>query len=88
MLRDQHKDDMASVAAIIFSHNQVPKKNMLVTTLIDHVWANEPGLTDELAPILNELTTLNRSENSRVALRSRQVNVTPYHLILFHSFGD
>ena len=78
MLRDQHKDDMASVAATIFSHNQVAKKNLLVTTLIDHVWANEPGLTDELAPILNELTTLNRSENSRVALRSRQILIAAH----------
>ena len=73
VLRERHKDDMASVAAVIFSHYQVTKKNVLVTLLIDHVWANEPGLTDELAPILNELTALNRSENSRVALRARQV---------------
>lgn len=47
---------------------------MLVTMLIDHLWSNEPGLTDELATTLNELTSLNRSEHSRVALRSRQVN--------------
>jgi len=78
MLRDQNKDDMAAVCAIIFSHNQVAKKNILVTILIDHVWVNEPGLTDELAPILNELTTLNRSENSRVALRARQVLIAAH----------
>lgn len=77
-LREKHKDDMMSVAATIFSHYQVAKKNILVTLLIDHVWANEPGLTDELAPILNELTTLNRSENSRVALRSRQVLIAAH----------
>ena len=46
---------------------------MLVTMLIDHLWSNEPGLTDELATTLNELTSLNRSEHSRVALRARQV---------------
>jgi acetyl-CoA carboxylase/biotin carboxylase 1 len=77
-LREKHKDDMASVASAIFSHYQVAKKNILVTVLIDHVWTNEPGLTDELAPILNELTTLNRSDNSRVALRSRQVLIAAH----------
>jgi hypothetical protein len=65
---------MAAVTSTIFSHTQVAKKNMLVTMLIDHLWANEPGLTDELAATLNELTSLNRSEHSRVALRARQVS--------------
>jgi len=78
VLREKHKDDMASVAATIFSHYQVAKKNVLVTILIDHVWANEPGLTDELAPILNELTTLSRTENSKVALRSRQILIAAH----------
>ena len=44
--------------------------------LIDHLWSNEPGLTDELSTTLNELTSLNRSEHSRVALRARQVCIT------------
>jgi len=74
-LRDRYKDDMAAVTSTIFSHTQVAKKNMLVTMLIDHLWSNEPGLTDELAATLNELTSLNRSEHSRVALRARQVGV-------------
>ncbi|KAI4455017.1 acetyl-coa carboxylase isoform a [Holotrichia oblita] len=77
-LREKHKDDMALVSATIFSHGQVAKKNMLVTMLIDHLWANEPGLTDELAATLNELTSLNRSEHSRVALRARQVLIAAH----------
>ncbi|GLH16303.1 Uncharacterized protein GBIM_20609 [Gryllus bimaculatus] len=56
----------------------VAKKNMLVTMLIDHLWSNEPGLTDELATTLNELTSLNRSEHSRVALRARQVLIAAH----------
>lgn len=64
--------------ATIFSHRQVAKKNMLVTMLIDHLWAKEPGLTDELATTLNELTSLNRSEHSRVALRARQVLIAAH----------
>uniref|UniRef100_A0A8D8X038 Acetyl-CoA carboxylase n=1 Tax=Cacopsylla melanoneura TaxID=428564 RepID=A0A8D8X038_9HEMI len=77
-LREKYKDDMAAVTATIFSHGQVSKKNMLVTMLIDHLWSNEPGLTDELATTLNELTSLNRSEHSRVALRARQVLIAAH----------
>ncbi|XP_071057083.1 acetyl-CoA carboxylase isoform X2 [Onthophagus taurus] len=77
-LREKHKDDMVYVTATIFSHGQVAKKNMLITMLIDHLWANEPGLTDELAASLNELTSLNRSEHSRVALRARQVLIAAH----------
>ncbi|VEN41740.1 unnamed protein product [Callosobruchus maculatus] len=68
MLREKHKDDMTAVA----------KKNLLVTMLIDHLWGNEPGLTDELASCLTELTSLNRSEHSRVALRARQVLIAAH----------
>ncbi|KAJ4444605.1 hypothetical protein ANN_06401, partial [Periplaneta americana] len=77
-IRDRNKDDMAAVTGTIFSHAQVAKKNMLVTMLIDHLWSNEPGLTDELATTLNELTSLNRSEHSRVALRARQVLIAAH----------
>ncbi|XP_072389220.1 acetyl-CoA carboxylase isoform X2 [Diabrotica undecimpunctata] len=78
LLRDKHKDDMSAVTATIFSHSQVSKKNLLVTMLIDHLWSNEPGLTDELASCLTELTSLNRSEHSRVALRARQVLIAAH----------
>ncbi|GBP42919.1 Acetyl-CoA carboxylase [Eumeta japonica] len=77
-LRDRYKDDMQAVANMIFSHNQVSKKNLLVTLLIDHLWSNEPGLTDELASTLNELTSLHRAEHSRVALRARQVLIAAH----------
>lgn len=77
-LIDQYKDDVATVTAMIFSHNQVTKKNVLVTMLIDHLWANEPGLTDELSSTLTELTSLNRTEHSRVALRARQVLIAAH----------
>ncbi|KAJ0182987.1 hypothetical protein K1T71_000963 [Dendrolimus kikuchii] len=77
-LRERYKDDMQVVSNIIFSHNQVAKKNLLVTLLIDHLWSNEPGLTDELAATLNELTSLHRAEHSRVALRARQVLIAAH----------
>ncbi|XP_012233203.1 acetyl-CoA carboxylase isoform X2 [Linepithema humile] len=74
----KYKDDVATVTGMIFSHNQVTKKNVLVTMLIDHLWANEPGLTDELSSTLTELTSLNRTEHSRVALRARQVLIAAH----------
>lgn len=77
-LREKHKDDMQQVVNTIFSHSQVAKKNLLVTLLIDHLWANEPGLTEELAATLSELTSLNRAEHSRVALRARQVLIAAH----------
>nr|CAD7194928.1 unnamed protein product [Timema douglasi] len=67
-IRERNKDDMAAVTATIFSHAQVSKKNVLVTMLIDHLWSNEPGLTDELSVTLNDLTTLNRIANALVVL--------------------
>jgi len=77
-LIEKYKDDVTTVTDMIFSHNQVTKKNVLVTMLIDHIWANEPGLTDELSNTLTELTSLNRTEHSRVALRARQVLIAAH----------
>ncbi|GFR07112.1 acetyl-CoA carboxylase [Trichonephila clavata] len=78
LLREKHKDDMATVVAKIFSHLHVIKKNQLIIKLIDHLCGHEPGLTDELGVILNDLTTLNKSENSKVALRARQVLIAAH----------
>ncbi|XP_020292337.1 acetyl-CoA carboxylase isoform X2 [Pseudomyrmex gracilis] len=77
-LIEKYKDDATMVTNMIFSHNQVTKKNVLVTMLIDHLWANEPGLTDELSSTLTELTSLNRTEHSRVALRARQILIAAH----------
>lgn len=77
-LREKYKGDMLSVVNTIFSHSQVSKKNLLVTSLIDHLKKKEPGLTEELAATLNELTSLNRAEHSRVALKARQVLIAAH----------
>ncbi|XP_018332454.1 acetyl-CoA carboxylase isoform X2 [Agrilus planipennis] len=77
-LREKNKDDMAVVLATIFSHSQVAKKNLLVAMFLDHLWSKEPGLTEELATTLNELTSLNKSEHSRVALRARQILIAAH----------
>ena len=75
MLRESNKDSMEAVRAAIFSHHHVAKKNELVIAIIDYVCRHEPGLNDDLQPILTRLTTLNKTENAKVALRARQVGL-------------
>ncbi|XP_022053957.2 acetyl-CoA carboxylase isoform X2 [Acanthochromis polyacanthus] len=77
-LREQHKPDMSPVLDYIFSHAQVFKKNVLVTMLIDQLCGRDPTLADELMVILNELTQLSKMENSKVALRARQVLIASH----------
>ena len=76
VLRDSNRENMEAVRASIFSHHQVSKKNELVIAIIDYVCRHEPGLTDDLQPILTRLTTLNKTENAKVALRARQVRLS------------
>ncbi|XP_076323761.1 acetyl-CoA carboxylase-like [Tachypleus tridentatus] len=78
LLREKHRDDIGTVVNKIFSHLKVDKKNFLIIKLIDHLCGHEPGLTDELSCILHELTTLNKSENAKVALRARQVLIAAH----------
>uniref|UniRef100_A0ACB8FZK6 Uncharacterized protein n=1 Tax=Sphaerodactylus townsendi TaxID=933632 RepID=A0ACB8FZK6_9SAUR len=77
-LREQYMPNMTPVLECIFSHAQVAKKNLLVTMLIDHLCGRDPTLTDELMAILNELTQLSKMENSKVALRARQVLIASH----------
>ncbi|KAF0033826.1 hypothetical protein F2P81_013892 [Scophthalmus maximus] len=77
-LREKHKPDMSPVLEYIFSHAQVSKKNILVTMLIDQHCGRDPTLADELMAILNELTQLSKMENSKVALRARQVLIASH----------
>ncbi|XP_055889242.1 acetyl-CoA carboxylase-like isoform X3 [Biomphalaria glabrata] len=77
-IREKNKEDMLAVVQTIFSHVAVQHKNTLVIMLIDHLCGKEPGLTDELASILSELTQLNKTENSKVSLRARQVLIAAH----------
>nr|XP_015221745.1 PREDICTED: acetyl-CoA carboxylase 2 isoform X3 [Lepisosteus oculatus] len=77
-LREHYKPDMTPVLECIFSHAQVSKKNILVTMLIDQLCGRDPTLADELMVILNELTQLSKTENSKVALRARQALIASH----------
>ena len=83
-LRDQHKIAMHKVAEIVFSHANYNSKNALIIMLIDFLFERNPIVTDDLATLLNELTLLRHVNNSKVALKARQVLIVseqpPYEL--------
>jgi acetyl-CoA carboxylase/biotin carboxylase 1 len=83
-LRDKNKIDMYKVVEIVFSHANYNSKNALVIMLIDFLFERDPTLTDELTALLSELTSLTHTNNSKVALKSRQVLIAfqqpPYEL--------
>lgn len=55
-----------------------------VSTVQDQLCGRDPTLADELMVILNELTQLSKMENSKVALRARQVkSKMSFQLIIF-----
>lgn len=69
------RDDLAAVLALVFSHTQHAQKRLLITVLLEHLQAHEPGLTRDLAGTLSELAMLGGSAvvgNTRLAVRARQ----------------
>ncbi|KHJ49247.1 carboxyl transferase domain protein [Trichuris suis] len=78
-LRESLKDgDMRRVTNAIFSHFQLPKKNQVIISLIEHISSHEPGLTDELKEVLNQLTNFGKADHGKVALRARQVLIAAH----------
>lgn len=83
-----HKDDPAASVAVVFSHAQLPQKRVLMTVLMEHLQAHEPGVTQDLAAPLGELAMLSgggsigagaaagvttaSNSNSRLAVCARQ----------------
>ena len=78
ILRQKHQDSTKTIVVKIFSHNSVNKKNNLMIALIDHLSGLKPVFTEELSATLNELTTLSRQDNAKVAVRARQVLIAAH----------
>lgn len=53
-------------------------------TVQDQLCGRDPTLADELMAILNELTQLSKMENSKVALRARQVKPPEQHSLTYN----
>ncbi|KAK0238625.1 acetyl CoA carboxylase [Armillaria nabsnona] len=75
-LRDQHKDDLGKVVALVLSHIKVQSKAKLVMTLLDHV--KNGGLTvsdpeSRLYQVLQSLAVLEAKSSTSVSLKAREV---------------
>lgn len=73
-LRDQNKDDLEKVLAIILSHAKVSSKNNLVLTLLDLLSSNVGGALDKFfSPILKRLSEIDSRATQKVALKAREL---------------
>ncbi|KAI7874489.1 acetyl-CoA carboxylase [Lichtheimia hyalospora FSU 10163] len=74
-LRDQNKDDLEKVLAIILSHAKVSSKNNLVLILLDliapHVGTS--GLDKLFTPMLKRLSEIDSRASQKVALKAREL---------------
>lgn len=73
-LRDQHKDHLEKVVAIILSHAKVSSKNNLVLTLLDTIYPSVGGALDKyFMPILKRLSEIDSRATQKVALKAREL---------------
>jgi hypothetical protein len=72
-LRDKHKFDMSKVTQIVFSHANYQSKNALLIILMDYLFEKDLTLTEDLTDLLYQLTSLTDLNNSKVALKARQI---------------
>ncbi|ELU03368.1 hypothetical protein CAPTEDRAFT_150877 [Capitella teleta] len=83
-LRETYKDDISKVTKLIFAETQVQKRNQIVVELLDNIFGGDlhnilgERKEDDLFVVLDELATLSKAENTRVALKTRQVMIASY----------
>ncbi|KAF9515737.1 hypothetical protein BS47DRAFT_1371957 [Hydnum rufescens UP504] len=75
-LREEHKDDLGRVAALVLSHSKAQSKNKLMLSLLDVVKAagssisvTEPRVTE----IVQDLASLDSRSTTAVSLKAREV---------------
>ena len=70
----EHKENIWHVVGTLFAQTQYRFRNMVMTSLLDTLWASDKRLAKDLKHKLREMTsTLVRSENSTVALKARTI---------------
>nr|XP_004227021.2 LOW QUALITY PROTEIN: acetyl-CoA carboxylase-like [Ciona intestinalis] len=83
-IRDKRKDNVRAVVEDILSHANVGNKNSLIIELIGCVSGRDHSLPPDVATVLEQLALLSKQENSKVALKARQVLIAahqpPYEL--------
>ena len=70
----EHKENIWHVVGTLFAQTQYRFRNLVMTSLLDALWASDKRLAKDLKHKLREMTsTLVRSENSTVALKARTI---------------
>ncbi|KAI9279387.1 acetyl-CoA carboxylase [Sporodiniella umbellata] len=74
-LREQHKDDLQKVLAIVLSHAKVNTKNSLSLLLLELISpvANGPALDKYFMPVLKRLSEIDSRASQKVALKAREL---------------
>lgn len=74
-LRDQHKDDLDKVLAVVLSHAKVNVKNNLILLLLDMINPVSTGaaLDKYFTPILKRLSELESRATQKVTLKAREL---------------
>ena len=72
-MRQSNKDNVDPIMERVFAHTQYKNRNLLITTMLDKLWSEEPRLIKNLKPSLQALTQLVRPENATVTLKARTI---------------
>src|ERR1043165_851670 len=74
-LRDQYKDDLDKVIAIVLSHSKVGAKNNLILNLLDQIKPVNVGqaLDKFFSPVLKKLAELGGRFTDKVSLKAREL---------------
>ncbi|THH28004.1 hypothetical protein EUX98_g6181 [Antrodiella citrinella] len=78
-LRDQHKENLDKVVALVLSHIMAHRKGRLVMTILDHVKDSGLTVTDpdsKLYQVLQGLATLEARSSTQVSLKAREVLIS------------
>ena len=77
-LRDQHKEDIATVVQTVLSHSRVSSKSSLIMLLLEEYRPNKPNvgnISRYLRDSLRKLTELSSRPTSKVSLKAREIMI-------------
>ncbi|KAG1780813.1 carboxyl transferase domain-containing protein [Suillus placidus] len=75
-LREQHKDDLDKVVAVVLSHTKAQSKSKLVLAVLDYVKTSGLPVSNaesRLYQVLNDLAALESKSSTSVSLKAREV---------------
>ena len=78
-MREQHKDYLDKVAALVLSHLKAQSKSKLVFAVMDEVKNSGPSLSNpesRLHKVLQGLAALEAKSSTAVSLKAREVMIT------------